>query len=297
MTGSLYVVATPIGHLSDLGARAAEVLRGVDVVAAEDTRTTRTLLAHVGSKARTIAAHHHNEREAGARIVALLDEGRSVALVSDAGTPAVSDPGAKIVAAVRDAGHRVVPIPGPSAPIALLSASGLVEGPFHFEGFLPPRAGARDARLSELARMPHAFVLFEAPHRIARTLPAIALACGAQRRIAIGRELTKRFEEIHVCRAGDAAQWLSADANRERGEYVLVVAPPETDADSHGDGVSVESPGTATTTVEIASLLSALLEELPPSRAVRVAERVTGVAHRTLYRMALDRSPKTDDDA
>ncbi len=297
MTGSLYVVATPIGHLSDLGARAAEVLRSVDVVAAEDTRTTRTLLAHLGSTARAIAAHRHNEHAAAARIVALLDEGHSVALVSDAGTPAVSDPGAKIVAAVRESGHRVVPIPGPSAPLALLSASGLVEGPFHFEGFLPARAGARDARLAELARMPHAFVLFEAPHRIARTLPAIASACGAQRRIAIGRELTKRFEEIHVCRAGDAAQWLSADPNRERGEYVLVVAAPEAaTAASPGDDESVAASAT-TTTVDAASLLSALLEELPPSRAVRVAERVTGMAHRTLYRMALDRSPKDDDDA
>lgn len=298
MTGSLYVVATPIGHLSDLGARAAEVLRSADVVAAEDTRTTRTLLAHLGSTARMMSAHRHNERAAAGQIVALLDEGCSVALVSDAGTPAVSDPGAKIVAAVREAGHRVVPIPGPSAPLALLSASGLVEGPFHFEGFLPSRAGARDARLAELARMPHAFVLFEAPHRIARTLPAIAAACGAQRRIAIGRELTKRFEEIHVCRAGDAAQWLSADPNRERGEYVLLVAPPEAaTAGPHGDDESVADSATATTTVDTASLLSALLEELPPSRAVRVAERVTGIAHRTLYRMALDRTAKKDDGA
>ncbi|MBX3591872.1 MAG: rRNA small subunit methyltransferase 1, partial [Burkholderiaceae bacterium] len=141
--GTLYVVATPIGHLSDLGARAAEVLRSVDVVAAEDTRTSRVLLERVGSHARPLAAHRHNEREAGEKIVALLAQGRRVALVTDAGTPAVSDPGSRIVAMARRAGFRVVPIPGPSAPIALLSACGLVEGPFHFEGFLPTRTRAR----------------------------------------------------------------------------------------------------------------------------------------------------------
>src|SRR5690606_16045893 len=216
--GSLYVVATPIGHLSDIGGRAAEVLRAVDVVAAEDTRTTRVLLEHLGAHPRTIAAHRHNEREAAQRIVAALAEGRSVALVSDAGTPAVSDPGARIVDDVRAAGHRVVPIPGPRAPIALIAASGLGEGPFHFEGFLPARAKARDERLAALARLPHPSVLFEAPHRIGATLAAIARLCGPGRRIAIGRELTKRFEEIHVCAAADALEWLDADPNRSRGE-------------------------------------------------------------------------------
>ncbi|MCO5107926.1 MAG: 16S rRNA (cytidine(1402)-2'-O)-methyltransferase [Burkholderiaceae bacterium] len=296
--GTLYVVATPIGHLSDLGARAAEVLRGVDVVAAEDTRTSRVLLDRVGSRARPMAAHRHNEREAGEKIVALLAEGRRVALVSDAGTPAVSDPGARIVAMALRAGFRVVPIPGPSAPIALLSACGLVEGPFHFEGFLPTRAKARDARLAELARMPHAFVLFEAPHRIAQTLAAIAVACGGARWIALGRELTKRFEEIHVCRAGEACAWLAADPNRERGEYVLVVAAPDHDTQPAGAGGAAQgrsSPaaaaappeGPATASVDVVALLDALLEEMPVSRAVKVAERATGLPHRALYRLAL----------
>ncbi|MCZ7560895.1 MAG: 16S rRNA (cytidine(1402)-2'-O)-methyltransferase [Burkholderiaceae bacterium] len=301
--GTLYVVATPIGHLSDLGVRAAEVLREVDVVAAEDTRTSRVLLERVGSHARLMAAHRHNEREAGAKIVALLAERRRVALVSDAGTPAVSDPGALIVAMALHAGFRVVPIPGPSAPIALLSACGLVEGPFHFEGFLPTRAKARDARLAALARMPHAFVLFEAPHRIARTLPAIAAACGDARWIAIGRELTKRFEEVQVCRAGDAAAWLAADPNRGRGEYVLVVAAPGHDPLRAGDDAARErsacagaaeageagegAPAATSASVDAESLLAALLDELPLSRAVKVAERVTGLPHRTLYQLAL----------
>lgn len=301
--GSLYVVATPIGHLSDISARAAEVLRSVDVVAAEDTRTSRVLLDRVGSRARTLAAHRHNEREAGERIVALLKQGRNVALVSDAGTPAISDPGARIVSMVLRAGCRVVPIPGPSAPVALLSACGLVEGPFHFEGFLPTRARARAARLALLARMPHAFVLFEAPHRIAQAVPAIAAACGDARWIALGRELTKRFEEIHVCRAGEATGWLAADPDRERGEYVLVVAAPDYDPDARrlaakgpDDDAATPASDTAcsgeaadgTATVEVAALLAALLEELPVSRAVRVAGRATGLPHRALYRMALD---------
>lgn len=300
--GSLYVVATPIGHLDDLGARAAEVLRAVAVVAAEDTRTSRVLLEHVGSHARPMAAHRHNEREAGERVVALLAQGHDVALVSDAGTPAVSDPGARIVSTVLHAGHRVVPVPGPCAPIALLSACGLVEGAFHFEGFLPARAGARDARLTTLARMPHPFVLFEAPHRIARTVPAIAAACGAGRWIALGRELTKRFEEIHVCRASEGADWLAADPNRVRGEYVLVVAAPDHDprrgsAEDPHDEASAGSAGAAAAsgrtaadgvTIEASTLLAALLDALPLSHAVKVAQRASGLPHRELYRMALD---------
>lgn len=302
--GTLYVVATPIGHLSDLGARAAEVLRSVDVVAAEDTRTSRVLLERVGSHARPLAAHRHNEREAGEKIVALLAQGRRVALVTDAGTPAVSDPGSRIVAMALRAGFRVVPIPGPSAPIALLSACGLVEGPFHFEGFLPTRTRARDARLAVLARMPHAFVLFEAPHRIAQTVPAIAAACGDARWIALGRELTKRFEEIHVCRAGEAAAWLAADPNRERGEYVLVIAAPDHDPERADESApaaahpanALESEGDASATagVDVAALLAALLDEMPLSRAVKVAERATGLPHRMLYRLALDSAQRRE---
>jgi len=299
--GSLYVVATPIGHLSDISVRATEVLRSVDVVAAEDTRTSRVLLDRVGSTARLLAAHRHNEREAGERIVALLRQGRNVALISDAGTPTVSDPGARIVSTVLRAGHRVMPIPGPSAPIALLSACGLVEGPFHFEGFLPARASARAARLAALARMPHAFVLFEAPHRIAQSLPAIAEACGKGRWIALGRELTKRFEEIHVCRAGEATDWLAADPNRERGEYVLVVAAPDYEPEAwrareqRSDAAATERGviGDAVT-VDVAALLAALLEDLPVSRAVKIAERATGLPHRALYRMALDSAQRRE---
>ncbi len=279
--GSLYVVATPIGHLSDIGGRAADVLRAVDLVAAEDTRTTRVLLEHLGAHPKTMPAHRHNERAAAQRIVQALAEGRTVALVSDAGTPAVSDPGARIVDEVRAAGHRVVPIPGPSAPLALVAASGLVEGPFHFEGFLPARGKARDARLAQLAQMRHPYVLFEAPHRITQTLSALARVAGTARRIAIGRELTKRFEEIHVCDVGDALAWVEADENRLRGEYVLVVAPASKTAGQ--DDASASSAAE----IDVGALLSELLAEMPLSRAVRLAARVTKLPRRQLYAMAL----------
>lgn len=302
-------MATPIGNLDDLSERSTRILRSVAWVAAEDTRTSRVLLDRIGSGARTIAAHRHNERESAPGIVALLEKGHDVALISDAGTPAVSDPGCRIVSAALGAGMRVVPIPGPSAVVAMISVSGLVEGPFHFEGFLPSRARHRDERLDRLARMPHPFVLFEAPHRIAGTLPAIAACCGADRWLAIGRELTKKFEEVHRCRAGDSTDWLAADQNRRRGEYVLVVAPagelpgesPGTDSrENRTDGIDPSSPaaciaaglpretGEENGAIDARRLLVALLEELPPSRAVRVATRATGLPHRQLYQLALE---------
>jgi 16S rRNA (cytidine1402-2'-O)-methyltransferase len=281
--GTLYVVATPIGNLSDLSERTIQVLREADWVAAEDTRTTRVLLDRAASAARMLAAHRHNERASAGRVVALLEQGCKVALVSDAGTPAVSDPGALVVSAALDAGATVVPIPGPCAATAMISASGLVEGPFHFEGFLPARARARDERLAALATLPWPFVLYEAPHRIAATLPAIAGHCGADRVVAIGRELSKRFEEIHRCPAGAAPAWLAADPNRERGEYVLVVAgATPTDASA---GASLDAR----------RLLTALLEELPPSRAVRVAGRATDLPHRELYQLALEIAKESKD--
>ncbi len=310
-SGTLYVVATPIGNLDDLSERSTRVLRSVAWVAAEDTRTSRVLLDRVGSNARAIAAHRHNERESAGGIVELLGKGHDVALVSDAGTPAVSDPGCRIVSAALAAGMRVVPVPGPSAATAMISVSGLAEGPFHFEGFLPSRARHRDERLDRLARMPHPFVLFEAPHRIADTLPAIAARCGAHRWLAIGRELTKKFEEVHRCRAGDAPGWLAADSNRLRGEYVLVVAPagelpgsaPSAEAAARSEGAArgevqtpaapiadpvQAEPGEDGGAIDARRLLGALLEELPPSRAVRVATRATGLPHRQLYQLALE---------
>lgn len=275
--GSLYVAATPIGNLEDLSERTIRTLREVPWVAAEDTRTTRVLLERIGSKARTFAAHQHNEADSSALVLERLRRGEDVALVSDAGTPAVSDPGCRIVSAVLDAGLRVIVLPGPCAAIAMVSASGLVEGAFHFEGFLASRARARDERLVQLAELDCPFVLFEAPHRIADTLQAIAAICGPSRRLAIGRELTKKFEEVHRCEASAALRWIEQDSHRQRGEFVLVVAPAPT---ASGDDPQQEAAAR--------SLLEALLEELPPSRAVRVAARVSPVPHRRLYQLALE---------
>ncbi len=282
LEAGLYVVATPIGNLGDLSTRAMEVLRTADWVAAEDTRVSQKLLTRVASRAQWLAAHEHNERSAAARIVALLNAGQRVALVTDAGTPAVSDPGAQIVAAARAAGHRVIPVPGPSAVLALLSASGLEgDGSFSFAGFLPTRARARAEKLTALGRSCGIVIVFEAPHRIAATLAAIAQTLGPERPIVLGRELTKKFEEIAALRAGEGPGWLAADANRQRGEYVIAIAPvaPEPKASAPGAAVSIE------TTLD--ALLLELLSELPPSRAARLAERLTGLAHRVVYPRAL----------
>lgn len=281
MTNRLYVVATPIGHLSDLSPRAAQTLREVEVVAAEDTRVTRVLLRHVGSGARTISAHAHNAHAAAAAVLEQLREGRSVALVSDAGTPAISDPGSAVVAAAHEAGFTVVPIPGPSAVVTLLSAAGLSEAPFLFEGFLPARPKHRDERLEVAAGAADAagaiLVLYEAPHRIAGTLQALA-ARHAGRTIAIGRELTKTFEEVHRCLAEEAPAWLAARETRTRGEFVIAI-----------DRAPVQAAAKSTTpALEPRRLLLRLLQDLPASRAVRLAQELTGLPHRELYTLALE---------
>lgn len=256
------------------------MLRDADVVAAEDTRVTRVLLRHVGSQARAISAHGHNARAAAAAVLEHLREGRTVALVSDAGTPAISDPGSAVVAAAHEAGFTVVPIPGPSAVATLLSAAGLSEAPFLFEGFLPARPKHRDERLDAVARAADAagaiLVLYEAPHRIAETLDALA-ARHAGRRIAIGRELTKTFEEVHRCLAEDAPAWLAARDERRRGEFVIAIDRAPADAGS----------AAPTGALEPQRLLQRLLQDLPTSRAVRLAQELTGLPHRDLYAQAL----------
>lgn len=271
--GSLYVVATPIGHLSDLGARAAQVLRDVDVVAAEDTRISRVLLERVGSRATPIAAHQHNEPEAGRRIIALLEQGRSVALVTDAGTPGISDPGALLVAAAHRAGVRVVPVPGPNAAVAAYSAAGFAADRFLFAGFLPAKAAARRKALEAL-ELPWPVVLYEAPHRVAETLADLHARFGGEREIVIARELTKKFEEVARMPLAQALDWLRAHAQRAQGEFVLVLAPG---APSAPDALQAER------------VLDILLEALPASEAARLAARISGAPRNALYRKALER--------
>lgn len=220
----LYVVATPIGHLADLTERAREVLCAVPWVAAEDTRHSQPLLRHLGSSARLLPAHQHNEEAAAQQIIAKLSAGEAVALVSDAGTPAVSDPGARIVARVRAAGFRVVPLPGPCAAATALSASGLEAPHFLFYGFLPAKGAQREKALAEMLSLPYTLVFYEAPHRIVEAVDALLAAFGPERTLVIARELTKMFESIHVCPLGEAPAWLAADSNNQRGEFVLLVS-------------------------------------------------------------------------
>jgi 16S rRNA (cytidine1402-2'-O)-methyltransferase len=272
----LYVVATPIGHLSDVSARAADVLRQADWVAAEDTRLSAALLTHLGAAVgrRLIAAHANNEDAAAARIVERIASGASVALVTDAGTPGLSDPGARIVAAVHAAGLPVVPVPGASALTAMLSACGIVAGGFCFDAFLPASGAARDRAIETLIDRERPTVLFEAPHRIAGLLDALAARIEASRVLAIGRELTKRFEEIWLGTVGEAPAWLAAEANRVRGEFVLVLAAAPARED-RADAAALDRT------------LRILLAELAPAQAAQLAAKLVGVTRRDAYQRAL----------
>ncbi|MDR3087281.1 MAG: 16S rRNA (cytidine(1402)-2'-O)-methyltransferase [Azoarcus sp.] len=273
---ALYVVPTPIGNLSDMTPRAVEVLRGVAWVACEDTRHSAPLLRHFGISARLLAAHEHNEEAAAGQIVARLNEGESVALVCDAGTPAVSDPGARLVARVREAGHRVVPLPGPCAAVTALSASGLAEPHFLFYGFLPAKTKQREAVLRELAGMSYALVFYEAPHRIVETVGSLLCVFGPQRTLVFARELTKLFETVHVCLLGEAPVWLAADANRQRGEFVLIVSG------------ALSGAGESEGEVEGERVLKLLLDEgLPVKQAAKLAHAITGAAKNAMYHRAL----------
>jgi 16S rRNA (cytidine1402-2'-O)-methyltransferase len=271
---ALYVVATPIGNLQDVTLRALDVLKRVDAIAAEDTRVTAKLLGHyaIGGK-KLIALHEHNERRAAERIIGEVKAGSSVALTTDAGTPAISDPGARLVAAAREAGLAVVPVPGPNAAITALSASGFVQPQFLFYGFLPSKRAERRAVLDSLRRIPYLLVLYEAPHRVVETLEDLAALFGEGRRIAVARELTKLFESIHVCELGAASSWIGAEPNRSKGEFVLIVEGAESERD--------DALADARRTLEI------LLEELPVKQAAQMASRITGVRRNELYRLAL----------
>jgi len=276
MPGTLFVVATPIGNLADISARALEVLRGADLVACEDTRTSQVLLAHHGIRARTVPLHEHNERAAAAKLLAALAGGSRVALISDAGTPAVSDPGARLVEAAHAAGCPVLAIPGPNAAIAAWSASGFAADRFLFVGFLPAARAARRKALQAID--PEcAVILYEAPHRIGATVEDLAARYGGAREVVLAREMTKKFEEVARMALGDAAQWLAANPHRSQGEYVVVVGPGAPDAAAQG--------------AEGERVLAILLESVPASEAARLAARITGTPRNDLYRRALARKP------
>ncbi len=275
-SGALYVVATPIGNIGDLSARARAVLENVDWIAAEDTRVTRRLFAAAQApapRARLLALHAHNESAQATRVTALLAAGASVALVSDAGTPAISDPGAELVRAVRAGGHPVYAVPGPNAAIAALSVSGIDCSTFTFAGFLPAARGARRSAIEALRHAPGALVLHEAPHRVVECCVDLCDVLGGERRLFVARELTKLFESQHACRLAEAAAWLEADADRRRGEFVLIVEASAQPASPAQIGVE--------------RVLAELLPVLPASRAAQVASRLTGVTREEAYRLAL----------
>lgn len=268
---ALYVVATPLGNLRDITLRALDILAAVAVVAAEDTRTSANLLAAHGIRTRLIAAHDHNERAAAGQIIELLTSGQAVALISDAGTPAVSDPGARIVRAVHGAGLAVVPVPGASAVICAMSVAGL-DGPFQFCGFLPSKSAARRSALQRLKALPCALVLYEAPHRIVELAADLAAELEASRNVVIARELTKRFETVQSLTVATLQAWLEADPNRQRGEFVVII-----------EGASATDQDDA----EIDRVLKLLLAELPVKSAARLAAAITGAAKNALYQRAL----------
>jgi 16S rRNA (cytidine1402-2'-O)-methyltransferase len=271
---ALYVVATPIGNLRDISLRALDVLGSADAIAAEDTRNTAHLLTHFGIAAqKLLALHQHNERGAAEKVIALLAQGHAVALVSDAGTPAVSDPGALLVEAVRAAGYRVIPIPGASAALAALSASGLPAPHFLFYGFLPNKSAARCRELQALTELSYTLVFYEAPHRILECVADLQTVFGGERQIVLAREITKLFESIHRCALSEAMDWLHADANNQRGEFVLLVS-----------GAAAREEGLDT---EAQRVLALLLKGLPLKQAVQLAAEITGAARNELYREAL----------
>jgi 16S rRNA (cytidine1402-2'-O)-methyltransferase len=270
---ALYVLATPIGNTGDISLRALHILALADAVACEDTRNTGHLLTRYGLSKPLIAAHQHNEREVAEKLIARVQTGERIVLVSDAGTPGVSDPGARIVDAALAAGLRVIPVPGASAAIAALSASGLISDQFYFVGFLPVRSAQRERMLSGLRVSPATLVFYEAPHRIVETVDALAKAFEPGRRIVLARELTKLFEEIHRCTLSQAASWLAENPNRQKGEFVLLLegAPVATDMDF----------------TEADRILSILLSECSVKQASALAAQITGLKKNALYERAL----------
>lgn len=271
--GRLWVVATPIGNLDDLSPRAAEVLCSVEVVAAEDTRHSGPLLARVGSRARMLALHEHNERDQAMRIVDSLLDGSDVAIIADAGTPLISDPGFRLVRAAREAGITVSPVPGPCAAIAALSVAGLASDRFIFEGFLPAKATARREHLTNLVAEARTVIFYESSHRIVESLADFVSVFGGTRMAVVARELTKLYETVIAGTLADIQQRVSADPNQQRGEFVVLVA-----------GASGEDADA--TLAEGRRVFALLCAELSPARAARMAAAITGAPRKLLYAIA-----------
>lgn len=274
-SGTLYVVATPIGNLDDISARMLKTLQNVALIAAEDTRHSARLMQHFGINTPLIACHDHNERDQGLRLVERLLAGESIALISDAGTPLISDPGFHLVRAARAAGVPVVPVPGPCALVAALSAAGLPSDRFVFEGFLPARSSGRRQQLEALREETRTLIFYEAPHRLLESLRDMHTVFGDERVVVLARELTKTFETIKGAPLADLCAWVEADSNQQRGECVLLV-----------EGWSAPE-GEESLSTEVLRILQLLLAELPLKRAAALAAEITGVRKNLLYQEAL----------
>ncbi|MBH3437802.1 16S rRNA (cytidine(1402)-2'-O)-methyltransferase [Pseudomonas luteola] len=277
--GTLYIVATPIGNLEDISARALRILKEVSLIAAEDTRHSSRLLQHFGINTPLAACHDHNEREQGGRFINRLLEGESVALVSDAGTPLISDPGFHLVRQARAAQIPVVPVPGASAVIAALSAAGLPSDRFIFEGFLPAKATARRSRLDALKQEERTLIFYEAPHRLLESVEDLAAIMGGERIAVLARELTKTFETIKDAPLGELVEWIRSDSNQQRGECVLLIS-------------GYESPEKDSLPPETVRILNILLAEMPLKRAAALAAEITGERKNMLYQFALEQQNK-----
>ncbi len=275
LAGGLYVVATPIGNLGDITARALEVLRGVELIAAEDTRHSAVLLRHFGIETPLAAYHDHSAQRDLQRVERVLAGGAAVALISDAGTPMISDPGYRLTRFAHEAGYPVIPVPGASAVVAALSVSGLPTDRFSFEGFLPAKAAGRRSRLEALAERVETTVFYEAPHRLQEALSDMVDLLGADRPALLARELTKSFETVRKATLGDLLDLVMADANQSRGEIVLVVAGAE--------------PRDRSLDTDTQRLLDLLAEEMPPRKAAALAAQYTGLKKNALYQYLLER--------
>lgn len=273
-TAVLYIVATPIGNLADMVPRAVEVLQSADLVAAEDTRHSQRLFSHFSIETPLVAYHDHSDDQRTAKILQRLEEGQTVALISDAGTPLISDPGYRLVREARERGFKVVPIPGPCAFVAALSAAGLPSDRFSFEGFLPAKSLAREKALQALAGETRTMVFYEAPHRVLDTLGAMQQVFGDAREAVIAREISKAFETIHLLPLAELVDWVAADSNQQRGEIVLLVR-------GAAEGKASELDA------EAERVMKLLLAELPPKRAAAVAAEITGVNKKLLYNWSL----------
>ncbi|ATF08977.1 rRNA small subunit methyltransferase I [Candidatus Enterovibrio altilux] len=271
---TLYIVPTPIGNLGDITRRALSILQQVDIIAAEDTRYTGRLLSHFGIMTRTLALHDHNERQKANILVKKLMTGQNIALVSDAGTPLISDPGYHLVTRCRQVGIKVVPLPGPCALITALSASGLPSDRFSFEGFLPPRSKGRKDKFTEVAQDPRTLIFYESPHRIINTLDDMLEVLGSERMVVIARELTKTYETIHGVPLGELVEWVSEDRNRIRGEIVLLIAGYRAGEDY--------------LPLEATNAVALLAKELPLKKAVIITAKLFNVKKNTLYKWGLE---------